>query len=105
MIFDVKTIPDLFLAAKYHGLDGADRHAGNRLNFLDFIALGVMQVVLRYGLLAGIGLLARPIPLKVAVAFFAFVFLVVDVLATTGVFSLYSAVMPRPTEPFIYFQF
>lgn len=72
---------------------------------LDYpVALGVVQAFVRYGLVAGIGLLARPIPIKVAVVALSLVFLVMDVLATTGLFSVYAAMRSEPA-PFIYFQF
>jgi hypothetical protein len=72
---------------------------------LDYpVALTLAQAVVRHGLVAGIGLLVRPIPIKVAVVGLSLLFLLVDVLTTTGLFNLYAAMRPEP-GPFIYFEF
>lgn len=68
------------------------------------VAVTILQALLRYGLVAAIGLLARPVAVKVLVVVLSLSFLVIDVLAATGLFSVYAAVRPEP-EPFIYFQF
>src|SRR5688500_18936836 len=74
------------------------------------IALGSSAIVsavigvMRYGTIASIGLLARPWPMKVAIAVGSLTLLVLDLLALSGIFSIYDAVAPEP-QPFIYFQF
>ena len=67
-------------------------------------AVSVVLTLIRYALLGGIGLMLRSGGLRGAIVALAVIFLVLDILAVTGVFSIYDNPF-RPEEDFIHFQF
>ncbi|MFH1463865.1 MAG: hypothetical protein ABIO70_05735 [Pseudomonadota bacterium] len=63
----------------------------------------MLIVLVRYALLVAAGALVRPWWLALGVVGSALLWGLLDLLATTGLFSVYSLLVP--SEPFLYFQF